>query len=240
MISKRKTTGGIAAVAQALLAAAALFAVATPAVAAGIGSGLGANYTFPDGSPGFALNLSTSDGSNTLTSDGLLLPAVLVEFNPQPDPPGKPLPTFLSLTDPTKPTFTNTSTGPYTFVMSFLNLLPGGCDPKTISAPNSDGVGAGLSCSGALGTDPDVAIDVTLTFEGPAGITSWGAFNPQPDPPGDVAGFDLTFPADASLIVQISADNIPLDFALPEPGTLSLFGTALIGLAAWRRRRRRS
>ncbi len=223
----------------AIVATMALFAAVTPAAAQLAPSGIGSNYTFPDGSAGFDLGVSLPAGNTTLTSDGLLLPAVLVEFNPQPDPPGTP-PTFLSLTDPTAAMFTNTSTGSYAFVMSFLNLLPDGCHATSISAPNSDGVGAGLSCSGALGDDPDVAIDVGLTFEGPAGVKDWGSFNPQPDPPGDVAGFTMTFPADATLIVRISADDTPLDFSVPEPGTLGLFGTALVGLAAWRRRQRRS
>jgi len=249
MISKLKTTVGIAAVMQALLATAALFSMTTPAAAAGIGGGggLGTNYTFPDGSPGFGLNVSLPAGNNTLTSDGLLLPAVLVAFNPQPDPPGSP-PTFLSLTNPTAPMFSNTSTGNgYTFVMSFLNLLPDGCDTTHVPAPNSDGK-TSFSCTGSLGSEASVTVDVALTFEGPGGVADWVEFNPQPDPPGDVAGYDVTFQgalggntaADPFVIMAVTVNGTAGDFNLPEPGTLSLFGTALIGLAAWRRRRRAS
>jgi len=237
MISKLKTTVGTAAVAQTLLTA-ALLGVATPAMAAGIGlpSGLGANYTFPDGSPGFELNVSLPAGNNTLTADGLLLPAVLVAFNPQPDPPGAQK-TFLSLTNPTAPVFSNTMTGGYAFEMSFLNLLPNGCNPTGIPAPDSDGR-TGFSCAGTLGTEADVTVDVALTFSDPGGISDWASFNPQPDPPGDAAGYTLTF--DPSVTMAITVNGVPADFNVPEPGTLSLFSTALIGLAAWRRRRRHS
>lgn len=246
MISNLKATVGIAGFTQMLLAAATLFAVATPAVA-GTTGGLGANYMFPDGSPGFGLNVSLPAGDTDLTSDGLLLPAVLVAFNPQPDPPGSPE-TLLSLTDRTMPMFTNNSTGlAYTFEMSFLNLLPGGCDPTNIPAPNSDGK-TSFSCTGTLGNEANVTVDVALTFEGPGGVVDWVAFNPQPDPPGDAGAYDVTFQgatgenagADPFTIMAITVNGTPADFNLPEPGTLSLFGTALIGLAAWRRRRRHS
>lgn len=221
----------------AIVATMALFAAVTPAAAQLAPSGIGSNYTFPDGSAGFDLGVSLPAGNTTLTSDGLLLPAVLVEFNPQPDPPGTP-PTFLSLTDPTKAMFTNTSTGPYAFVMSFLNLLPDGCD-TTIPVPNSDG-NTSFSCTGTLGDEADVTVDVLLTVAGPLDRTSWSSFNPQPDPPGAVTGDTMTFQADPSVTVSINVDDTPLDFSVPEPGTLSLFGTALVGLAAWRRRQRRS
>jgi PEP-CTERM motif len=227
---------------RAILAAAALFAIATPA-AAETTQVPGTNYTFPDGSRGFELNVSLPAGDTTLTSDGLLLPAVLVGFNPQPDPPGTP-PTFLSLVDPTAAMLSNNSTGlGYTFVLSFLNLLPGGCDPTTIAQPNSDGHTA-LSCTGTLGSENNVTVDVALTFSGPGAVTTWSSFNPQPDPPGDVAGFEVSFQgalgenADPSVTLGISINGTAGDLSVPEPGTLSLIGTALIGLAAWRRRRR--
>jgi hypothetical protein len=245
MISKLKTTVGIAAVRQTLLAAAALFVVATPAAAAGIGGGgLGANYMFPDGSLGFGLNVSLPAGDTDLTSDGLLLPAVLVAFNPQPDPPVADK-TSLSLSDPTQPMFSNLMTGAYAFEMSFLNLLPNGCDPTNIPAPDAGGH-TGFSCTGTLGDEANVTVAVALTFSGP--VSDWVAFNPQPDPPGDVGAYTMTFQgalgenggADPFTIMAITVNGTSGDFNLPEPGTLSLFGTALIGLAAWRRRRRAS
>ena len=227
---------------HAIVAAAALFTIATPA-AAGTTTVPGTNDTFPDGSRGFELNVSLPPGDTTLTSDGLLLPGVLVGFNPQPDPPGTP-PTFMSLVDPTAAMLSNASTGlGYTIIMSFLNLLPAGCDPTTIAQPNTDGH-TGLSCTGMLGSETNVTVDVALTFSGPGGVTTWSSFNPQPDPPGDVAGFDVSFQgtlgenADPSVTLGVSINGTAGDLSVPEPGTLSLIGTALIGLAAWRRRRR--
>jgi PEP-CTERM motif len=222
----------------ALIAAAALLATATPAAAASVSPTFGTNYTFPDGSSGFELNVWTSDGSDTLTSDGLLLPAVLVAFNPQPDPPGTP-PTSVSFTDPTRPVFSNGSTGPgYVFEMSFLNLMPGGCHASSISNPNSDGV-SNFSCVGLVGSS-EVTLDVALAFTGPGGVADSVAFNPQPDPPGDAFGFDMTFRGDPNVALSISVNGTPLDFGVPEPGTLGLFATALVGLTAWRRWRRRT
>ena len=208
----------------------------TPAAAAGTGFGIGSNYNFPDGLAGFDLQ-ATNTQNTDLAADGILNPEILVGFNPQPDPPGAPQ-TFLSLTDPVDPAFTNVASGKYDFVISFLNLLPAGCDPTRFGAPAA-GL-TGLNCSGAVG-GADVTVDVALTFEGPLEALSWGAFNPQPDPPGDVAGFQMTFNADPGVVVEISVDGQTLHFTVvPEPGTLSLFGTALAGLAAWRRRHRRA
>jgi hypothetical protein len=223
---------------RAIIAAAALFAAATPAGAASIGPTFGPNYTFPDGSPGFALNALLPAVQDTgLVGNNILNPEVLVGFNPQPDPPGTP-PTFLSLTDPTAPVFTNLSPGvTYGFVISFINFTPPDPCDMTLPMPGADGK-TGFSCSGLTG-DVTNSLDAALTFTGPGGVVDWVAFNPQPDPPGDVAAYDVTFKGDASVTVSISVDGTPLDFDLvPEPGTLSLFSTALIGLAAWRRRRR--
>jgi PEP-CTERM motif len=237
--SKLGATVGVAAGTPALLAAVALLATATPAAAASIGSGIGSNYTFPNGSPGFALNAFLPVGDADLAMSSFLSPEVLVGFNPQPDPPGTPA-TFLSLGDPTAPVFTNLSGSvTYGFIISFINFSPPDPCDMTLPTPNRDGK-TGFSCSGL--TDGVVnSLDAALTFTGPGGVVDWVSFNPQPDPPGDVAAFDVTFGGDASVALSISVDGTPLDFALvPEPGTLSLFGTALIGLAAWRRRRRHS
>jgi len=217
----------------AVVAAVALFAAATPASAVVFTPTIGSNYTFPDGSPGFALNAFLPG----VVVNSFLSPEVLVGFNPQPDPPGTP-PTFLSLTDPTAPLFTNLSPGvSYAFVISFINFSPPDPCDMTLPTPTSDGK-TGFSCSGGTGTVAN-SLDAALTFTGPGGVVDWVSFNPQPDPPGDVAAYDVTFAGDASVAVSISVDGTPLDFDLvPEPGTMSLFGTALIGLAAWRRRQR--
>ncbi len=223
----------------AIIAAAALFAAATPAGAAGIGPTFGPNYTFPDGSPGFALNALLPAVQDTgFVGNNILNPEVLVGFNPQPDPPGTP-PTFLSLTDPTAPIFTSLSPGvTYGFVISFINFTPPDPCDMTLPMPGADGK-TGFSCSGLTG-DVTNSLDAALTFTGPGGVVDWVAFNPQPDPPGDVAAYDGNVPGRCECDPCRSASTAaPLDFALvPEPNALSLFGTALIGLAAWRHRRR--
>ena len=220
---------------RVIVAVMILFAAVTQAAAADIAS----NYTFPDGSPGFALNaLLPAVQDTNLAVNSSLNPEVLVGFNPQPDPPGTP-PTFLSLTDPTSPVFTNLSAGvSYGFVISFINFFPP--DPCDMTLPTPDSRGnTGFSCSGVAGTVP-TTFDAALTFTGPGGVVDWVSFNPQPDPPGDVAAYDVTFAGDASVALSISLNGTPLGFApVPEPGTLTLFGTALIGLASWRRRQRR-
>jgi hypothetical protein len=226
----------------AIVAVIALFAAVMPAAAADIAS----NYTFPDGSPGFALNalLPAAPGA-TLEVNAILNPEVLVGFNPQPDPPGTP-PTFLSLVDPTSPVFANLSPGlAYSFVISFINFFPPDPCEMTFPAPDAHG-NTGFSCSGLTGGSPET-FDVALNFDGPGGVADWVAFNPQPDPPGEpvgemlsFAGLSITTTEDPTVTLSISLNGTPLDFsAIPEPGTLSLFGTALVGFVSWRRRQRR-
>ncbi|HEX3400879.1 MAG TPA: PEP-CTERM sorting domain-containing protein [Acetobacteraceae bacterium] len=227
----------------AVVAALALVTAATSANAASTSPGFSYNYGFPDGSPGFALNGFLPAAQNT----GLLLPAVLVGFNPQPDPPGTP-PTLLSLIDPTDPALSNLSSGPgYSLVMSFLNLIPPGPCDTAIPAPNWNGI-TGFSCSGIVEGQRGT-LDVSMEFSGPGGVASWVAFNPQPDPPGLPIGFDLSFgglataggfatPADPIFTFAITLNGAPLEFRLvPEPGTLGLLGVAAIGIGLTRGRR---
>src|SRR5437016_5127286 len=87
--------------------------MAGPAMAGSI-----SNYTFPDGSLGFDLIGVPAVQSGSPFVD----PRVLVEFNPQPDPPAG-LRTTLSLDDPTMPAFGSPSPGTkFDFRFSFLNL----------------------------------------------------------------------------------------------------------------------
>ncbi len=79
-------------------------------------------------------------------------------------------------------------------------------------------------------------IDVAFVF-GPDNPITWGAFNPQPDPPGDVLGIAMSFPVgDPMASFSIRIDDRPLSFTLtqsvPELGTwaMMIIGFAGIGM----------
>ncbi len=172
------------------------------------------------------------------TTGGILNPEVLVGFNPQPDPPGYGGAQFVpgeGIVAP--PTADNT----FGFVMSFLGGRPE--ELKGPDAPNSDGVTHEVF---SLFSPEGVAhvFDVTLHFAGPGSASSWtwGAFNPQPDPPGKWFGSEIGFAAgDPSVSFSITEDGAPLQLTyVPEPGAwvLMLVGVAGLGAAARRSRGR--
>lgn len=212
------------------LLAAALMA-ATIASADAATTGVGFNYTFPDGIKGFALQ-----GSLPSTGGGPVInPGVLVGFNPQPDPPGDA--TVLFLGDGTNPVLFNRALEPnYQFILSFVNLFPPGPCHTAFDMPGAGGI-TSMHCSADFG-DGSVDIAATLQFTGPGGVVSWVAFNPQPDPPGDFAAYDVGFGGlDASVRLTLTVNGEPVSFTLaPEPATLGLFGAGLVALAARRRR----
>ncbi len=197
-------------------------------LAAGAAQAASPNYTFPSGSPGFAL----------LSHGGPINPGVLVGFNPQPEPPGKGA-TFIDLSRPFAPTLTNPSTDPG---FSFLFALTGLGDAMIPlpAAPNSDGrTRFRQEIDGHL-------VDVTLFFgPGPVDPGSWVAFNPQPDPPGDAFGASFQFAGkeDPYAGFTISIDGTPLSFTLaggvPEPASWALMiaGFSLVGATLRSRRR---
>jgi hypothetical protein len=138
----------------------------------------------------------------------------------------------------------------YSFVFSFQ-----GVGSPTIEPPDpcvTDAITGQCNASFEFrGTTGEVAhfFLVTLSLSGPVDSASWGAFNPQPDPPGDVLGLQFSFglgnppPGDFSgpdpmMTFSITEDGNLLSFAaVPEPTSLALFGSGLIGLALFRRRR---
>jgi hypothetical protein len=225
---------------------------ASPALA----TNLAPNYTFPDGSQGFSLDMFLPAVQDTNLPAVQLIGGVLVGFNPQPDPPGTP-PTLLSLDRTTNPLFGYLSNQPGSeLILSFTgSLFPpgpckvvttGGIPPGPCVPPPTDGADTSFSF---MTTDGRTVV-VSLTIGGPGGVDpgSWVAFNPQPDPPGDVFGIGFEFNGninlptgalDPDLGLSITVDGNPVTFAAaPEPASLSILGAGLCALAVWRRRRR--
>ena len=188
-------------------------------------------YTFPDGSPGFAFT----------TSGGIDNPGVIVGFNPQPDPPGAP-PTTVDLRDPTRPLFDQSSGNKYDVVVSFLFPGTTGLLLPAVQAPNADGRTQVSFCDGSVrdnGSCDGSVVVLSMAFSGVGGIVDWVSFNPQPDPPGDVFSYEITFAGDATLALGVTENGNPLTFsAAPEPGTwvMMALGFASLGALAWRTR----
>ncbi len=171
------------------------------------------------------------------TSGGLQNPGIIVGFNPQPDPPGEPLPS-LDLTNPDHLVVTESYGTTFNFVLSFLGL-PGLLLPA-VQQPSYDAdidrwtTNFGFEYGGKT-------FGVDLEFSGPGSSITWAAFNPQPDPPGDVAGYTIGFAADASVGVQIQENGSALSFtSVPEPSAWAMMGLGFAALGAFSLRSRRS
>jgi hypothetical protein len=219
-------------------AAAAAFALAAAGSAsAALNAYKPPNYTFPSGFEGFKLQ----------THGGDFNPGVLVGFNPQPEPPGDFTPGFLlpaihtgiNLDNPAAPILNNvTDGGAFDFLIALLDLgdgsvMPGDPAPR----PNGDGFTRFNTTEG--GHD----ISIFLQFGGgPVGSWSWGAFNPQPDPPGDFASGEIGFAADPFMRFGMNIDGAPVTFSLagaPEPGTWAMMIVGFGGAGVVLRRARR-
>jgi hypothetical protein len=181
------------------------------------------SFTFPDGERGFALT----------TSGGFVNPEVIVGFNPQPDPPGDTPANSLNLVNPGAPMLhSGAQANDFGFGISFLGI---GHPSFTVSSDN-----AGFHFTTVI-NDRRVSFIVTASFAddqgNPAASVKWGAFNPQPDPPGDFIGAFVQV-ADADASFEITENGAPLSFApVPEPASLSLFCFGIAGLAIARRHR---
>jgi hypothetical protein len=198
------------------------------------------------------------------STGGVINPGVYVGFNPQPDPPGVP-PTTLSMDVPTDPLLTAYPPGPcdtactYRVVMSFSDV--GNVTLPAVQTPTQFGVSNGEVFSSfadmtafrftALDNNANShTFDVTLYITGPSNVSSWGAFNPQPDPPGFGFGyqfglvgdpdFDFTICEDGSDAECTGGQFLSFQSATPLPAALPLFasGIGAMGLFGWRRKRK--
>ena len=218
------------------LAAAGLMACAGAANASKAGAQQFApNYTFADGAKGFALT----------TSGGPINPGVIVGFNPQPDPPGDGDDgALIALLNPADPLLFSPSVGgSFSFLIGLL--MPG--DGSVLPLPDAPGRDGKTSERFILDGH---LFEIGLAFTGPTQIDpgSWVAFNPQPDPPGDVLGGAFSFlpnvVGDPFMGFNISIDGSALDFALapgvPEPSAWALMLLGFGGLGAALRSRPRT
>jgi hypothetical protein len=180
-------------------------------------------------------------------------PAVLVGFDPQPEPPSAPARAELDLRDPSAPILvlrdqSNPSGALQLFDLFFALdaggrsitiipcVLPSGASPRLELDVRADSVTGPLLFTALF--------DFATSSGGLVDPGSVVGFDPQPDPPGEFgATFGLTLAFDRLSDVTVhftlfDAQGEPVRFAeVPEPASAALVG---VGLALCARARRRS
>jgi hypothetical protein len=178
------------------------------------------------------------------SSGGVVNPAVLVGFNPQPEPP-EPI-TELDLGFPPDPILIlRDQTNPQIFDV-FLSIgLP--AVQFGFSAPTIGDMGVKTTATGDAGgvmVSFDIFFDISSSSGGMLDPASLVGFNPQPEPPaGFLGAFGMSFAivglSDAMVTMRMfDAAGTQLSFTqVPEPASLAFLGLGL-AMIAWRRARR--
>jgi len=165
-------------------------------------------------------------------------PAVLVGFNPQPEPPGNV--NAVSLRNPVDPSITLPGRGSFTVLFGMHGPTPG--DPYSIAPGIFTDHGDGTADYQFAVTGDGSVFQASFDISGYGG--GWVGFNPQPDPPGDfgLGSVGFVFDGDPMLTWHIDAplpggnEFAPLRFReVPEPAGLGLL---LLGAGAVMRLRR--
>jgi len=213
------------------------------------------NATLPDGSPGFSLL-----GTET-SLPAVQLPAVqfLVGFNAV-HPPNPNAPT-LDLTKPPNPNINNPDTGlAFSIFWGMKQPGPIGLPAVQFTLPTDPDTGllyppspcspiladtfiSGASCSYEFSAvdGNNNTFDINFAITGPSDIdpASWVLKNPGPNGFSAVQ-FEFNFQAagDPTISFNVTENGTPLAFSVPEPSTLFLFGSGIIGLLANKQTRR--
>lgn len=174
---------------------------------------------------------------------GIIHPAMLVAFNPQPEPPGSV--STLDMSNPARPVLHTSSAGPSFGILIGL-LLPavqGQFTGLDNASPDQNGF---FSLGWVYGDGSVFQVRMHLSTSHPINQSSWVAFNPQPEPPGYEGAlafnFDLlaaargTHEYNATLSVEVFSNDLAIEWVIPGPAGASLL--ALSGLIGSTRRRR--
>lgn len=200
-------------------------------------AGFGMPVTAAQLSPARVFDLSVMGGP--VGRGGMpLIPEVMVSFSSADYADGA-YPTILDMGHGRTPRLTNDAPGGrFNFYLAVQGLADGSVTLP--DQPNSDGFTSFHHTFVDGGGDSHSLI--ALLRVGPAAITpgSWTSFNPQPEPPGFVAGVGMTFPSDPYVSFSLNLDGRQLTFApVPEPAAwaVMLAGLALTGAAVRLHRR---
>lgn len=196
----------------------------------------------------FASPVDWSDGFLLQTAGGLVNPAVLVGFNPQPEPPAYAGETQFSIVGGAAQLVVTDVSNPVGGLQNFQFLFgvasnAGPLQSFTVPPDPINDFRVGFSIdAGGVPVDLSAIVDVQSSSGGGIAPGSAVAFNPQPEPPAFGLGgfetygldFGVTSLSDVTLTLRIvDAAGEQLDLrAIPEPATLGMSLLALMAFGA--------